>query len=99
MSLPRPDDLGAARVWDLCVAGQAVRASLGLIPRSTVAFGAEVAGLEVTLHFQLRELTDNDAADIADIVSELEALVGNHDELVVGHRRGSSSAWWASTTC
>ena len=71
MNLPRPDDLGRAPVWDLYVAGQAVRASPRLIPHRALAFGVEIAGYEIALPFQLGELTEDDADDIADILHDV----------------------------
>jgi hypothetical protein len=78
MSLPTPDDPGRAPVWDNYVVAQAVQACLGLLPRSALAVGVRVAGTDVELRFQLRELTEADAVDIDDIVSELEVLTGEH---------------------
>ena len=77
MSMPTPDDPGAAPVWENYVVAQACQASLGLIPRSALAVGVRVDGLEVTLLFQLRGLTDADVADMQDIAEELEMLLGD----------------------
>lgn len=78
MSWPTPEDPGRAPVWDNYVIAQTVQASLGGIPPHAVAMGVRVAGTEVQLCFRLTELTDDDVEDMDDIVSELEALVGNH---------------------
>jgi len=78
MSLPSPEDPRRAPVWENHVVAQAVQASLGLIPRHASAVGVQAAGTQVLLRFQLTELTEGDAADMADISSELEALVGDH---------------------
>ncbi|MGH7480788.1 MAG: hypothetical protein ACRELV_01430, partial [Longimicrobiales bacterium] len=56
---------------------QAVQASLGQIPTHALAVGVEVMGSRVRLRFQLSEATKDDIVDMDDIVSELEALVGN----------------------
>lgn len=76
MSLPTPDDLGRSPAWENYVVAQAVQASLGLIPEHTLALGVEVAGTDVRLRFQLAEAAEDDVADVDDIVSELESLVG-----------------------
>jgi hypothetical protein len=38
--------------------------------------GVEVEGTRVRLRFQLSEATEDDLADVDDVISELEALVG-----------------------
>lgn len=77
MSLPTPEDPGRSPVWENYVVAQAVQASLGQIPAHALAVGVAVAGSRVRLRFQLSEATEDDMADMDDIVSELEALVGN----------------------
>ena len=77
MRLPTPDDLGDAPLWENYVIAQSVEASRGQIPEHSLAFGVEVHGVVLRLRFQLSEVTDDDRDDIDDIVSELEALVGN----------------------
>jgi hypothetical protein len=62
-----------------------VQASLGLIPLSALAFGVQVDGYDVTLCFQLRELSEEDVLDMDDIVSELEALLGNRVRVSRAH--------------
>ncbi len=76
MSLPTVDDPGRAPVWENYLVAQAVQASLGLIPESTLAFGIEVSGSTVKLLFQIHEMSESTAADIEEIVSEMESLVG-----------------------
>ena len=76
MDYPSPDDLQKAPAWENYVVGQAVQASLGLIPRSALAVGVDVDGSRVSLVFQLSCITESDEADIADIVDDLSTLVG-----------------------
>ena len=76
MDYPSPDDLKKAPAWENYVVGQAVQASLGLIPRSALAVGVDVDGSRVSLVFQLSCITESDEADIADIVDDLSTLVG-----------------------
>ena len=83
--LPTPNDPGAALVWENYVVAQAVQASLGLVPQHALAVGVEVEGTTVRLRFQLSELTHEDKLDIEDIVSELEALVGNDAQVTTAH--------------
>lgn len=73
---PSPCDSGTAPVWDNYVVAQVAQASLGSIPRSALAFGVMVSGLDVRLVFQLRVLDDEGQQDMQDIVSELEAYLG-----------------------
>lgn len=77
MSLPTPEDPGRSPVWENYVVAQTVQASLGLLPRNALAVGVSVTGTIVHLRFQLAELSEADAADIDDIVSELEVLMGD----------------------
>lgn len=85
MSLPTPEDPGRAPIWENYIVAQAVGASRGQIPEHTLAFGVEVNGQQLHLRFQLSEVTEEDEADISDIVSELEALVGNGVEVEVSY--------------
>lgn len=50
-----------------------------------LAVGVEVDRNDVRLRFQLTELTDQDAEDIADIAFELEVLVGSHVQISTSH--------------
>ncbi len=77
MSLPTPDEPGRAPIWENYVIAQTVEASRGQIPEHTLAFGVEVHGSRLRLRFQLSEATEDDEADMSDIVSELGALVGS----------------------
>jgi hypothetical protein len=81
MSLPSPEDLGRAPAWENYVIAQTVAASRGQIPEHALAFGVEVDGARLRLRFQLSEVTEEDRADMDDIVSELEGLVGNNVEV------------------
>ena len=81
MSLPTPEDPGRAPVWENYVIAQTVAASRGQIPAHALAFGVEVVGPRLRLRFQLSEVTDEDEDDMSDIVSELEALVGDDVEV------------------
>jgi hypothetical protein len=78
MSLPTPEDPGRSPVWENYIVAQTVQASLGLLPTNALAVGVRVAGTDVQLCFQLSAFTEDDAVDIEDILSEMEALVGNH---------------------
>lgn len=77
MSMPSPEDLERAPVWENYVIAQAVQASRGQIPQHALAFGVEVAGRHLRLVFQLADVTEDDEVDMSDIVSEFEALVGD----------------------
>jgi hypothetical protein len=88
--LPSPDDPGLAPVWDNYIVAQAVQASLGLIPKHAVAIGVAVAGTEVRLCFQLTEVTSDDLADMGDIASELETLVGEEVQVELAHEMRSA---------
>ena len=77
MIFPSPEEMGRAPVWENYVLAQAVQASLGLIPRSALAVGVRVSGTDVELSFQLSGVSEGDEADMDDIVSELELLVGD----------------------
>jgi hypothetical protein len=77
MSYPAPDNLQCAPAWENYVIAQSVAASRGQMPEHTLAFGVEVNGIYLRLCFQLSEVTEEDKADMSDIVSDLESLVGN----------------------
>lgn len=74
---PSPEDPARAPVWENYIIAQTVQASLGMIPRNALAVGVEVDGASVRLRFQLAAATAEDLADIEDIVSEFQALVGD----------------------
>ncbi|QOK24206.1 hypothetical protein IGS73_07560 [Janibacter indicus] len=101
MSLPTPENLGQAPVWENYVIAQAVAASRGQIPEHALAFGVEVDGSSLRLRFQLSQITEEDRADMDDIVSELEGLVGKDVEMefsyeVLEQRETSPTdgVWW-----
>ena len=79
--MPSPEDPGRAPVWQNYAIAQTVAASRGQIPEHALAFGVVVDGARLRLRFQLSEVTEEDRADMDDIVSELEALVGNDVEV------------------
>jgi hypothetical protein len=54
LKLPTPDDPAEAPVWDNYVLAQVVQASLGLIPRTALAFGVAMQGADVRLVFSVR---------------------------------------------
>jgi hypothetical protein len=85
MSLPTPEDPGRAPVWENYIVAQVVQASLGQIPEHALAMGVEVAGTRVRLWFQLSEATEDDEADMDDIIGELEALVGEEVQIEAVH--------------
>ncbi|NYG58742.1 hypothetical protein BJ980_001665 [Nocardioides daedukensis] len=85
MSLPTPEDPGRTPVWENYVVAQVAQASLGQIPEHALAVGVEVEGPRLRLRFQLSEATEGDRADMDDIVSELESLVGKDVEVASFH--------------
>ncbi len=76
MKYPSPENLERAPIWENYIVAQAVQASLGLIPAQALAVGVEITERQVRLQFQLTEVSEQDAADMGDIASELESLVG-----------------------
>lgn len=77
MTFPTPDELATIPVWECYVTGQMVQASLGQIPENALALGVSISELDVKFHCQMRELTEQDAADLSDIESEFYGLVGD----------------------
>jgi hypothetical protein len=71
------------RDWHNYLVAQLVGASLGYLPRHALAVGVEPGDEEITVHFQLTEITPQDEDDMAEIVAELSILLGD----VVGIRR------------
>ena len=55
---------------------QTVQACLGLIPSGTHALGVSIDGPAVNLILQIREWCEEAAADWADIVEQLQDLLG-----------------------
>lgn len=85
MEFPTPDDPKRAPAWENYVVAQAVQASLGQIPEHALAVGVEIAGPEVTLRFQLTDVTEEDEEDMAGIAMELEGLLGCDVHVNVAH--------------
>lgn len=71
---------------------QGVQALLGRVPLHALAVGLQISGSDVGLHFQLSELSAQDDEDMADVLSELEALVGDEVRIELSHEiRGAQS--------
>ena len=85
MTLPTPDDLGAAPLWENYVIAQLTQASLGLVPLNALALGVVVDGLDVTVTCQLGALSDTDLDDLREIAEELTSLVGEHVHVTSTH--------------
>ncbi|GAB2478471.1 hypothetical protein GCM10027063_19920 [Promicromonospora xylanilytica] len=83
MTLPTPEDLGNAPVWENYIIAQTTQASLGLVPRGALALGVAVDGLNVTLTCQLREIGDADTEDLEEIAQELSMLLGEHVSVTI----------------
>lgn len=83
MTLPAPEDLGNAPVWENYIVAQTTQASLGLVPQGALAFGVAVDGLNVTLTCQLREIDDADTEDLEEIAQELSMLLGEHVSVTI----------------
>lgn len=76
MTLPTPDDLAEAPLWENYVVAQLTQAALGLVPVDALAIGAIVDGFDISLVCQVREETDDTVADLDEIAQELHFLVG-----------------------
>ncbi|GAA4726254.1 hypothetical protein APR04_005589 [Promicromonospora umidemergens] len=83
MTLPTPEDLGNAPVWENYIIVQATQASLGLIPQGALAFGVAVDGLHVTLTCQVREINDDGTEDLQEIAQELAVLLGEQATVTI----------------
>ncbi|WP_157731665.1 hypothetical protein [Arthrobacter sp. YN] len=81
MSMPSPENLQRAPQWETYIVTQTVRATLGLIPEHALAVGVEIRGAKIKLLFQLTEVSAEDETDMDDILSELEANVGQNVEV------------------
>jgi hypothetical protein len=84
MDYPTPEDPKRAPVWENYVIAQAAQASLGMIPAQAHALGVEVEGRQVALVLQAPAASPAVEEDMADMVSELGALMG--PEVAVSHR-------------
>jgi hypothetical protein len=71
-STPTPP--ASAPAWDNFVVSLANAAILGIVPTNALAVGVKIDGLNVQFVFQLSQITDEDAEDMDDIVSEMEVL-------------------------
>ena len=75
--------MGKAPNWENYVVAQTVQATLGLVPPNALAVGVQVNGRNVRVRFQLSRLTEQDTADMDDIVDGPQDLVG--DRINVEH--------------
>jgi hypothetical protein len=82
MTYPTATEL-VPRDWHNYLVAQLTAASLATIPRHALAVGVEPGTDEITIHFQLTEIDEQDEEDIAEIIDELSILLGD----VVGIRR------------
>ncbi|MEO3941716.1 hypothetical protein V3C41_11615 [Paenarthrobacter nicotinovorans] len=103
MRMPAPNDLAHAPLWEIYIVAQTVSASRGQIPRHALAVGVEIHGVKIKLLFQLSQVTDEDKTDMEDILSELEALVGQDVEVDSAYEirkerqvspDGRDNLWW-----
>lgn len=76
MDFPTPDDPKRSPVWENYVIAQATQAALRQIPVDAHALGVEVHGPQVTLVLQAPTGSPMAEQNVEDIVSELEALLG-----------------------
>ncbi|MCR1161696.1 hypothetical protein NEK97_09515 [Paenarthrobacter sp. UW852] len=81
MRMPAPNDLAQAPLWEIYIIAQTVAAMRGLIPKHALAVGVEIHGVKVKLRFQLSKVTEEDKTDMDDILSEMEAYVGQDVEV------------------
>ncbi|TVU64851.1 hypothetical protein FQP90_07310 [Paenarthrobacter nitroguajacolicus] len=81
MRMPAPNDLAQAPLWEIYIIAQTVAAMRGQIPKHALAVGVEIHGVKIKLRFQLSRVTDEDKTDMEDILSELEAYVGQDVEV------------------
>lgn len=77
MKYPSPENPERAPVWDNYVVAQCTQAALGNIPRHALAVGVTVDQYDVTLLFQLTELTPEDVEDMEEIAGDLATLLGS----------------------
>lgn len=76
MQFPTPEDPKRAPIWENYVVAEAAQAALRRIPPEAFAMGVRVAGPSVVLVVQAAREAVATSEDVADIVSELEALLG-----------------------
>lgn len=77
MTLPTPEDPAQAPVWAVYVNAQLIQASLGIIPSTVLALGVRISEDSVTVHCQLRAMTEEGDAGLDEIVKELQRLLGS----------------------
>jgi hypothetical protein len=63
--------------WGNYVTAQLTAAAHSTIPRHALAMGVEPGTSEITLHFQLTEVDEQDEEDMTEIIAELEALMSD----------------------
>ncbi|WOC60436.1 hypothetical protein RI444_18295 [Paenarthrobacter sp. AT5] len=85
MRMPAPHDLAQAPLWEIYIIAQSVAAMRGQIPKHALAVGVEIHGVRIKLKFQLSTVTEEDQTDMDDILSELEAYVGQGVEVQSAH--------------
>jgi hypothetical protein len=76
MTYPTPSEM-SPRDWGNYLAAQLATAALGTIPRHTLALGVEPGDTEITVHFQLTEVDDQDEEDMTEIIDELAISLGD----------------------
>jgi hypothetical protein len=76
MTMPTPGNMNRAPAWDNYLVAQAVQASLGLIPRSALGIYITISDDAVDFQFQLAHVSEDDEADMADIVDNFTMLIG-----------------------
>lgn len=76
MTYPKPSEM-LPRDWGNYLASQLASAALATIPRHTLAMGVEPGTSEVTVHFQLTEVDEQDEEDMTEIIDELAIALGD----------------------
>ena len=101
MKFPSPDDIAQAPVWENYVSAQLAQASLGLLPESLLALGADIDGPTIAVRAILSTESDEDRGDLDDIVDEFGMLLGEDVSLslskqIVGTVSPSvgGDTWW-----
>jgi hypothetical protein len=65
------------RDWGNYLAAQLAACALSTIPRHTLAMGVEPGTSEITVHFQLTEVDEQDEEDMTEIIDELVISLGD----------------------
>lgn len=103
MRMPTPEDLSNVPLWETYIIAQTVSATRGQIPKHAHAVAVEIHGMKIKLLFQLAKVTEEDRTNMEDILSELEAYVGQDVEVesayeVLKERQispdGMDGVWW-----